>query len=293
MEITYLHDFVVLAKIGNFSVAADMLNLSQSSLSKHIKSLEKELGVELFNRTSRQVSISKFGSIFLPYASKITEEYDKCTLELNKQIELKKATLSIASIPVLAQYDLTELLYDFQLAYPQIKQKVTEVESCDIFYALSNDAAELAFQRFTDYSDTGYDYLPYCTDHLVAVLPKNHPLCARNYLVMNDLRSEVMLLLDQNTYLHNICMDACHKAGYEPKMAYTGHRPENLIELTARGMGITLLMVKQAEYFKNENVEIREIKPFIKSEICLIKLKEKEFSANSKLFWQYLSERTK
>ena len=41
MEITYLHDFVILAKIGNFSVAADMLNLSQSSLSKHIKSLEK------------------------------------------------------------------------------------------------------------------------------------------------------------------------------------------------------------------------------------------------------------
>jgi len=65
MEISQLKEFVVLAETGNFLEAADLLYSSASSLSKHIKSMETELGVLLFERTTRKVKISKYGLILL------------------------------------------------------------------------------------------------------------------------------------------------------------------------------------------------------------------------------------
>ena len=63
MDINYFKEFVVLAQTGNFMEAADILYSSQSTLSKHIKSMESELGVPLFDRTTRKVKISKYGQL--------------------------------------------------------------------------------------------------------------------------------------------------------------------------------------------------------------------------------------
>ena len=79
MEINYLREFVVLAQTGNFMEAADLLYCSQSTLSKHIQNMETELGVPLFDRTTRKVALSKFGQLLLPYAKQIAELQDTYT----------------------------------------------------------------------------------------------------------------------------------------------------------------------------------------------------------------------
>ena len=73
MEIDYLYEFSVIAQMGSFSDAVDELNISQSSLSKHIIYLEKELDIQLFNRTTRSVRLSEAGKKILPYARQIYE----------------------------------------------------------------------------------------------------------------------------------------------------------------------------------------------------------------------------
>lgn len=66
MEIEYICEFVVLAETCNYMEAADRLFVSQSALSRHIKALEEDLQVQLFDRSTRKVSLSPFGSLFLP-----------------------------------------------------------------------------------------------------------------------------------------------------------------------------------------------------------------------------------
>ena len=73
MELKRLEEFVTLAETGNYLEAADALFLFQSTLSKHIMALEKELGVHLFERTTRKVRLSSDGECLLPYAVKITQ----------------------------------------------------------------------------------------------------------------------------------------------------------------------------------------------------------------------------
>lgn len=68
MDLNYIKEFVLLANINNFQEAADSLYISQSTLSRHIQTLEKELQNKLFDRTTRTVRLSEFGRFFLPYA---------------------------------------------------------------------------------------------------------------------------------------------------------------------------------------------------------------------------------
>ena len=67
MNTEYLKEFVVLAETKNFGEASDRLYMNQSTLSKHIKSLENELGINLFLRTTRRVELTNYGQTFLPY----------------------------------------------------------------------------------------------------------------------------------------------------------------------------------------------------------------------------------
>ena len=79
MEISYFKDFVILAETKNFWAASERLYIGQSSLSKHIKTLERELGAPLFTRTSRKVELTEFGELMLPYAqslSRMQYEYE-------------------------------------------------------------------------------------------------------------------------------------------------------------------------------------------------------------------------
>ena len=72
MEIEYIKEFVVLAETENYLEAAESLFISQSTLSKHIKIIEKELDVQLFDRTTRKVHLNKYGKMFLKYAKEIS-----------------------------------------------------------------------------------------------------------------------------------------------------------------------------------------------------------------------------
>ena len=72
MEIDYIREFVVLTETENFLEAAERLFISQSSLTRHIKSLEEDLGMQVFDRTTRKVTLNNFGKLFLPYAKEIS-----------------------------------------------------------------------------------------------------------------------------------------------------------------------------------------------------------------------------
>ena len=71
LNVRYLEEFVTLTEKNNFLEAAECLFISQSCLSKHIKKLEAEIGVELFERTTRTVVLTEFGQMLLPYAKKM------------------------------------------------------------------------------------------------------------------------------------------------------------------------------------------------------------------------------
>ncbi len=286
METNYLREFVVLAQTGNFLEAADILYSSQSTLSKHIKAIETELGVSLFDRTTRKVTISKFGQLLLPYARQIVELEDQYTAVLQSNRATEQDSLTLGSIPALAQYNITDIFVTFKKTRSQSTLNVVQTISEDLRDMLRQKKCELAFIRYAEDGDEDLVKIPYAVDTLVAVLPLTHPLAKEKEINLPMLAGENFLLVDRSTMLYRLAVSVCEKCGFEPNVAYDDHRLENLIELVIKGMGVALLMKPLALYLANPNVAIVDITPPVFTVLCLCSLKGVELTGAAKHFVQ-------
>lgn len=284
MEINYLKEFVVLAQTGNFLEAADILYSSQSTLSKHIKTIETELGVRLFDRTTRKVVISKYGQLLLPYAQQIAELQDKYTAILKSSLETDRDTLTLGSIPALAQYKIIDILVNFKKSRSQSTLNVEQAGSEELKEMLRQKKCDLAFIRFTDEVDDDLVQIPYAADNMVAVLPTNHPLARQKTIPLQMLAGENFLLIEKQTYLYRLCVSACQQSGFEPKIAFTDHKVGILVDLVIKGMGVALLMKRLALYASRPEIAIVDITPSVSTQISLCYLKGFELSDAAKHF---------
>jgi LysR family transcriptional regulator, transcription activator of glutamate synthase operon len=284
MEISYLKEFVVLAQTGNFMEAAEILYSAQSTLSKHIKTLELELGVPLFDRTTRKVSISKYGQLLLPYAQQIAELQEKYTADLQTSLASEHETLTLGSIYGLAQYNITDVLVSFKKSRPQSTFNVLQASSKDLTDALRQKKCELAFIRDVEDPEGKLVKIPYATDTIVAVLPSAHPLAGQKTIPLRNLADENFLLEVPNTMPYILSVKACQLSGFEPKVAITDVDREYLIGLVGKGMGVSLMLKQILSHFSSPEVSIVEILPTVATEISLCYLKDVKLSEAAKHF---------
>jgi len=273
MEISYLKEFVVLAQTGNFMEAAAILYSSQSTLSKHIKSIETELGVPLFDRSTRKVSISKFGQLLLPIARQITELQDKYTAILKSSRETDQEILALGSIYGLAHYKITDVLVNFKKCRPQSTLNVMQASSKDLTEMLRQKKCELAFIRDIVDVEDEFVKIPYVTDTIVAVLPITHPLAKEKTISLRMLADENFLLELPGTMPYRLSMRACEQSGFEPKVIYHDQELENIVELVIKGMGVSLALKQLVLYHSHPKTAIVDITPSVTTQVCLCYLK--------------------
>lgn len=267
MELNYLKEFVILAETGNYIEAAESLFISQSSLSKHIQSLEKELGIQLFDRTTRKVTLNQYGKVFLEYAKKMTTLQYQYKTELINMVEREQHSLKIGSLPIMVSYGITDAILRFKQENNGFSINVIEGESSELKKLLRTDQCELAFIREENDNSQEFSKISFTDDRLVAILPTFHRLADAKTLTIEELKDENFLLLQPGTFLYNICIKECKKYGFAPNIAYTGQRAENIIDLVEKGMGVSFLMAKPIMYLANKKIVIIDISPKISTEI--------------------------
>ncbi len=284
MNMEYMKEFVVLAEVGNYLEASEQLFISQSSLTRHIQQLEKDLGIQLFDRTTRKVALNKYGRMFLPYARQIVQlQYEYETAFYN---ELKNvhSFINIGSIPSMVQYNITDLLIKFKNENSSFTLNVIEAESHELKDMLRQNKCELAFVRETDDSDNEFVRIPYSSDTMVAVFPSDHPLAKLEYVSLGQLKNEKFILLPEHSIMYELCVKECRKAGFEPNIVFTGHRGENLIDMVSKGAGCALLMKRPAVFLSNPNTVLVDIIPSISTRISLFYKKNTELSIAARHF---------
>lgn len=273
----------------SFSEAAEILYTTQSAVSKQIMALEKELHVKLFDRSKRKIVLTNEGKCVLRYAQKIMDAYNDMFMSLAEFESYEGGILSIASIPVMAQYDLTALIAVFRNEHPNINMVINECEASDILSSLERRQYELAFFRKEMADLEKYESLDIYEDRMLAVLPQSHPLSREPVISLKQLRKENFLFLNKGTRLYDLCIAACVNSGFSPSIVYTGTRSENLVELIAKGMGVSLLMGKAVSYFRAK-ISIIPLAENISSTVSLIKLRKKRVSNAANSFWAFVEK---
>ena len=288
-------EFVVLAQTCNYLQAADQLFISQSSLSKHIKALERELGVELFSRTTRRVQLTEHGRVFLPFARKLASTAHDAEAALSYASDNERRIIDIGSIPVMVPYGITELLHRFEREHPNVRMRITEGEADQLKELMRKRLLDLAFIREWDGDvahegdDAEFASSEFAEDRLAAVLPAGHPLAMRPSIRLAELANEEFLLLPKGTVMNALITDACAAEGFVPEVRYRGTRAENIIDLVARGMGVSLLMRTPAAFLTRSAVSIVDLEQPIATKIRLYRLRDRELSSDARDFLEYAS----
>ena len=289
MEIRQVEYFVCVVETGSFSSAAEELYISQSALSKQIIALEKELGVKLFDRSKRRIALTEAGKIFHKHALNLRKNYRSLEAEL---AEYRKETpsLMIAAIPVTAQYGITSYVAQFKKAYPQVNFALEERQASTVLPALSQHKYDLAFVRDYNIDSDVISYFPVATDKLMVAVSCDHRFANRTSIALAELAAENFIMFNKGTLIHELSMNACQSAGFEPKVFYASLRAASIIGMVASNSGIALIMEKVLQYYNHSDVVALPLDQTIESRIILAYPKDKKLSKPARTFLDFMKK---
>lgn len=242
MELNYLREFVLLAQTCHYQETADRLFISQPSLSKHIKAIEAELGAELFQRTSRRVELSAFGTAFLPYAQRIAAVQEEYTGALLRQLQWKERRMAVGISPLVTLHSLQPFLTDFTRTHPDYQIDLVERDDAALRRLLRSGGCTLIIAAQSPRFDDGdFSAIPYARDILVALMTETHPLANRAAVTGDDLANETILQLEETglvSYLDGV------------RKVRAVARQSILADLVLSGMGVGILTQNAARHFE-------------------------------------------
>ncbi|MGN0999362.1 MAG: LysR family transcriptional regulator [Faecousia sp.] len=287
MDNTYLREFLVLAKLGNYHAASDELFISQSTLSKHIQILEKETECELFLRTAKGIVLTEAGRQLIPYANRIIQVEDQMLYTMTRKPAIGgENCISIAS----EYFWLSGFLSKFMRKYPQYTVNCQVGTRKSAKNALRDNCVELGFAKAYHANDSDLFSAPFGRERLCAIVSKEDPLALRPSLALQDLRDRKFLMPSKDVTHTGNLIRMCQQAGFMPDVAAFVSPEYNLFHMVQNHFGISVLYVDPGclEVWKELAAIPVEPKSEVQGAICW--RKDVELSPGAKLLRKFAVE---
>lgn len=242
MELRHLRSFVAVADELHFTRAAERLQIAQSPLSQHIQRLERELGCALFERNRRKVALTDAGREMLDHARIAIDQADRAAAAARAVAAGHQGHLGIGLLASAALELLPRIIPPFAAAAPDAQLSFVEGNSREHLDALRARRIDVAFIRPpADAPDLHVERI--WTEPIIAALPATHPLAGTPRLRLADLRADNLITFppDSAPDFHQALMDACRKAGFEPRIRQQALAMPMLVALVSAGLGVALL----------------------------------------------------
>lgn len=269
MELRQLHYFIAVAEELNFTNAAQKLHIAQQPVSIQIKKLEDEIGVKLFDRTTRQVILTPAGNIFL-------EEVRQMFRHLDKAIEGAKISGKGNRIKINLGYEsattcriLPTYIKRIHNKLPKIRIELHELEAHEIYHKIHNGDIDLGLmfldKEYLKFEE--FEIKKLGVDRSVVAFPKSHSFSGRESIALNDLHSQPFIVVKQSVKpdFYKKFINLCKDAGFEPNIVQEVTSEQALMSLVAEGIGITIVFDCLRDTF-NEDVDFV---PLINPEIYI------------------------
>jgi LysR family transcriptional activator of glutamate synthase operon len=242
MELRQLRYLVALADERHFTRAAARERIAQPALSQQIRKLEQEVGLALFDRTTRHVSLTEAGTLLTARARRVLAELDDASAELQQLTGLMGGEVAIGLTQTPGPFDLLALLAAFHASNPAVKLTVREDLSTVLADALRADALELAFLSIVDDADRhGLEARPLASEPLVAILPADHRLAHRRRLRLEDLRDDAFVAFPEGATIRDAVRRVAAQAGFALRIAFETRDVARTRAIVSAGLGVAVL----------------------------------------------------
>ena len=261
MELRHLRTIVAVAQHRSLTKAGEELFLTQSAISQQIRRLERELGIEVFRRTSRSVELTAEGQVILGYAQRVLSEVDGMRSELEELTGLLRGQLRIGGVYPTGPYDLFGMLAEFRAAHPGVAVHMIEDTQDGVLAALRADELDCAFTAL-DPDALGDEFAATLLweEEIVVLLPRGHRLCDRTQITFQELAAEDLIAYRDNSAMRRRLERRMAELQLQPRNAFVCTEMGAVRGLASKGLGVAVLPRSVAE-LPGPAIEIRSIGP--------------------------------
>ena len=244
MEYRHLRFFIAVAEELHFTKAAARLHIAQPHLSQEIRHLEEELGMALFSRDRRHVSLTPAGRAFLVRARLLLVDTAAAIRAAQRASRgetglLRVGFVSSAGFGVV----LPDAVRRFRRERPEVEVVLSEQNSDEQIDLITRERLDIGLLHPPLKSERGLEIETLIMEPLVAALPENHPLALRRSIRLPALAGEPWILFPKGvaSRLHEVVMMACTDAGFSPRVIQEALKLSTIMSLVASGLGVSLV----------------------------------------------------
>jgi len=260
MELRHLRCFLAVAEELHFARAAERLHIEQSPLSRAIKELEEELGVRLFNRTTRSTSLTRAGQLFLKHVPRVFTALDQARGSVQAAAAGFHDQLRLALSDGITRPRLSALLAQCREEEPQVDIRLFEVPLGQQLRGLHEDLYDLGFAQSPEVGD-GIVAIPAWSDPLVVAVPARHPLLAYQRIPLDEVLRHPLVACDPQS-----CEGHCHQirrilrsADREPLVVEQVSSHDLMLTLVAAGYALALVGASHLAASRREELVARPL----------------------------------
>lgn len=287
MNILKYMAFIKTVEYGSFTKATEVLNYSQSGISRMINDLEKEWKITLLERNRTGVKLTSDGSRLLPYAKSLCEEYQKLQMQVDDLHGVQSGIIRIGTFSSVATHWLPNIIKAFQKDYPGIDYELLLGDYTEIEEWIAEGRVDCGFLRLPTRPEFETIYLE--QDNLLAILPENHPLAKCDKVPLADLCHEPFMLLEKGAKAE--ISEVFERNHLTPQVHFTTWDDYAIMSMVESGLGISILpqlILKRIPY----HIVAKELDVPAYRHIALALRERKTASLAVKKFLEYLEYRS-
>ncbi len=229
--------FVKTVEYGSFSKAAEILNYTQSGISRMIADLEKEWNVTLLERSKNGVKPTSDGLKLLPYAQNLCADFDKLKMQVDELNGLQSGLIRIGTFSSVATHWLPNIIKEFQKDYPNIDYELLLGDYTEIEEWIHTGRVDCGFLRLPTHTD--FDTIFLEEDKLMAIIPEKHPLKDCEKFPVAALCKEPFMLLEKGAKAE--ISEIFEHNNLKPNVKFTTWDDYAVMSMVESGLGIAIL----------------------------------------------------
>lgn len=244
MDVRQLRYFLEVARLSNFTKAAEALRIAQPAVSMAVKKLEEELDLVLFNRQDKKVSLTAEGEIFLPHARRILDDLRGAELEMAELKGLSKGEVRIGITPMISAYFFPDIIRDFKRSYPQLRVSVLGEGSGRIQKMIGQgelDMGVVAGSGSGSFPPT-LEVRRFLREEIVVCVPLDHPFAGRRSVTLAEFIGEPLVFYKEGYYIREFFLEALKETGSAPDIVFETNLFSLVKSLVRNGTGISIFL---------------------------------------------------
>ena len=248
-------------KYQNFTRASEALFVSQPTISTAISSMERELGIKLISRTSREVHFTVEGEQFMPHVLRILRECREAEGLLDDLSRAGDQTLRLGISPTLGELILPLIYSDFLPQWPQATVHLDEGSMNNHIEKILNDVLDLSYNALPRQGDLStLTLVPVTTVEICAVMNPGHPLAAYEKLPIGALEGQSVVMLDSKSMIHTLVSDEFSRKGVVPHVVSCHEQIMSMVNMVRLGNYIGFININERHCAMGcDGLEIRSL----------------------------------